>query len=162
VKSARRLSIWSCLLSLILFVCAADVLSDVPPPEAGPIFDWLIVANHRMGPISLGMTEAQLLSAVGDPDESVPNSYFWKQLGLTAHVASKQGTVVLLSTADSRWSFADGVRVGMSELRLRSIWGAPSWVRALNDDVNQYCFKNGTVIDIREGKVWLIQFPCKP
>jgi len=33
----------------------------VPPPEQHPIFDWAMVTNHRIGPVSLGMTEAQLL-----------------------------------------------------------------------------------------------------
>jgi hypothetical protein len=161
------LSVWQCLSSLALLGCATDLLAGLPPPEPHPIFDKLIIAKHRIGPVSLGMTESQLLAALGDPDPpragiSLNGFYHWQKLGLNVRV-TPEGRVWTAYTEDSTYSFADGVKVGTSVLRLRSIRGAPSWLHDLDGGWSRLCFSDGTEIFISNGEVEGIHInSCNP
>ncbi len=65
------------LSGLSLAVCASACGSSAkpiahPPAAIPPIFDTKIVMGHRIGPASLGMTEAQLVEFLGAPTRTVP------------------------------------------------------------------------------------------
>jgi len=88
----------------------------MPKPQIPPIYDSLIVLGHRVGPVSVGMSESQLVSAVGEPTSKTDYSafragragYIYNKLGISLVV--QDGSVVRISPTDNRYGTASGIR----------------------------------------------------
>ncbi len=116
-----------------------------------PIYDTLIVFGRRVGPVSLGMSEAQLLDALGKPTSKTDYSdfragrsgYLSNKLGLS--IVVQDGIVVRISPSDNRYSTASGIRVG-SPLPANASTGASARER---HGVTSYCYDGHTAITVR-------------
>jgi hypothetical protein len=137
------------LFALIAASCAAG-----PRPVLPPIYDNAIVFGQRIGPVSLGMSEAQLVSTVGEPSSSVDYKGFrssgpsrrglvYSKLGLS--VVLEDGTVVRISPSDNRYSTASGIRV-TAPLPANAAAGASTHERS---GVTSYCFDGNAAITVR-------------
>lgn len=101
----------------------------LPAPPAEATFDSAIVPGQRIGPVALGMSGPQLLQAAGSPRTSnhsmdVTSAQFLN--GVEVSVRDRDNRVTSASTADGRYATADGLRVGASELEVRSFQGKPA------------------------------------
>lgn len=118
-------------------------------PVIPAIHDQTIVFGQRIGPVSLGMTEAQLVEAVGKPDGE--QSYGGNRRALQfpklkLHVVVDTGRVVFVSPLDATYATADGLRVGASEHHLKPI--ASSAARTERKGTMSYCFADGTLVTV--------------
>lgn len=155
----------------VLLTAAAGCASKMPMPPAEPIDDTQIVPYSRIGKLALGMTEAQLLKWMGEPEKTLrlsatDNFYYYD--GGRLHVRFENGRADYVATLNSRYASNDGISVGASDLRMRAVWGSPTRTRSLGpcgdtcDTIKvqtyQYCFKNGLQVDVdaETGKVALI------
>ena len=112
------------LVTLVSLASVAACAKHYPPPAAAipPSFDKTITAT-RIGPVSLGMTEADLLKYLGKPTSSrfatatsVQASY--DGYGIVAGI--HDGIVDQLSTGDPSYSTDTGLHVGSDQLELRA------------------------------------------
>jgi hypothetical protein len=138
------------LISIVLAGCASTYTNfgDVPPPPATPIRDNLIVSGQRIGPISLGMTAAQLLQALGEPDRvdnytagadrRMMQTLWFGSFEVHMPTLNPQ-RVTSVRTTDGRYATAQGLRVGSSTLSFSGSLGAPGMIRAQND----WCYVSG-------------------
>ena len=121
---------------------------DVPAPPATPIRDNLIVAGQRIGPISLGMTAAQLLQAVGEPDKvsnytagadhRMMHTLMFGSFEVHMPTLNPQ-RVTSIRTTDPSYATAQGLRVGSSTLSFSGALGPAAMIRAAND----WCYASG-------------------
>jgi hypothetical protein len=85
------------------------------PVTAAPA-DNLIVPGERVGPIALGMTEAQLAGAMGGPGalqhQGTITIYSWGQV--TAEIADNSPGVETITVNDQRYDTPGHVRVGLA------------------------------------------------
>lgn len=121
------------LLAGVLGACAGGGARQdpLPAPPLQPVFDSLIVPGQRVGPVSLGMSGAQLLQAVGSPTRSnhigdVTAVSFSN--GISANVRDSDNRVTTASTSDERYSTPGGVHSGISEFEVRTRLGSPAGV----------------------------------
>lgn len=138
-------------MSVVLAGCGGSAYTnfgDVPPPPATPIRDNLIIPGQRIGPISLGMTAAQLLHAVGEPDRvanytagadhRMMQTLWFGSVEVHMPTLNPQ-RVTSIRTTDGRNATAQGLRVGSSTLSFSGALGPPGMIRAQND----WCYVSG-------------------
>jgi hypothetical protein len=134
---------------VLVTACGGAQRRPLPEPVIPAIHDQTIVPGSRVGPISLGMTEAQLLDAVGAPTTSFVGDdgkqHRYETLGLNAYVHG--GRVDMVGVFGTSYATTDGIRVGSSELEVTARLGEPSWKRD-NDVTDSYCYADGTSIAI--------------
>jgi hypothetical protein len=114
-----------------LSACAggsSDLLAGVPPVEAKPIRDNVIVPGHRVGPVSLGMDMSALYAEMGSPVNTVTGDLanIYKYPGLEIWVAHRENKVTSIIITGAGYSTAQGVRVGAPELEVRAKYGRPA------------------------------------
>lgn len=143
--------------------CAGSVTLPEPPKEA--MRDTLIVPRVRVGPAALGMTEANMLEWLGEPEGTLGSAtdtpgYMHESRGLTVWF-NKRGRASLITVSNSRYATADGISVGASIAKLRTAWGPPvkrkelagpcadSTCKTQIVDVVKYCFSNGMQANVR-------------
>lgn len=144
MKAPRALALLFALLGFAS--CDAPGPQRAAEPAAAPIFDQLIVAGKRIGPVAIGMPVADLIGAIGEPNESL-NMYcgadktktcliqaFWNDRGLSVrfptvtdsdYSSQPKERVDKISVTDSRWATAEGLKVGSSEVSVRAKLGTP-------------------------------------
>jgi len=100
-------------------------------PVMPPVQDAKIVPGQRVGPVSLGMSPADLLGALGDPDHvgsdgDFPGAklYFFNARGLQVTVDGSQ--VVQIAVNGTQFATQEGIAVGSTELRATALLGSPS------------------------------------
>jgi hypothetical protein len=153
--------------ALILAGCASGPTFPETPKQ--PIQDSRIVPSVRIGSAVLGMTEANLLDWLGQPNGSIFGSgpifrftdgdvqYAYDNLGLSMRFEA--GKAIIITTTNSRYASADGVSVGSNELELRARWGNPTWadrVESCGDsrcswqklEFMRYRFANGVCVQV--------------
>lgn len=136
------------LASCVFVLVAGCTTGAAVKPVLPPIFDSAIVFGQRVGPVSLGMTEAQLVAAVGEPTSNVDygggrRGVVYAKLGLSAVL--ENGTVVRVSPSDGRYSTASGIRV-LAPLPAGSTTGATAHDRS---GVTSYCFDGAAALVVR-------------
>jgi len=159
----------SLLLAVLVVGCAAmDRRVTMPPPGCSPNNDTLLVSGCRIGPVALGMTEAELLKFVGPPArsrayEDVNGSmYSYDDLELWAKVINGRVSEISIGIVSrvgglSRYATAEGIRLGSTELEVRAKMGQPSW-RIFQGEVPDadmqwwsYCYQDGTLVRLAGG-----------
>ena len=98
---------------------------------AGPVIaapaDNLIVPGERVGPIALGMTEAQLATAMGGPGavqhQGTITLYSWGQV--TAEIADNSPGVETITVNDPRYDTPGHVHVGLAAPAVTAVLGQP-------------------------------------
>jgi hypothetical protein len=90
---------------------------------AQTIRNTLIVPGQRIGPLYLGMSDAELLAAVGPPDQTVnwdksAVSYIYENPKLWVVVVKKTRRVGMINTSSSMFRTAEGIGVGSTQLEL--------------------------------------------
>lgn len=147
--------LWTAL-AVIVAGCAGtgDVL---PTPPAEPIHDHLIVPGVRAGPISLGMTAADLYRAMGEPLKS---EGIWQGAateftypGLTARVSTNLQRINYIYVTSPEYATRTGVRVGISDLAVRASNGSPTTYSAVTQEISGMCYANGLAVNMRYGVV---------
>ena len=149
---------------LALVVCATACGSSPkpiahPPPVIPPQFDGTIVMGHRIGPASLGMTEAQLVEYLGPPSRTAPfddgsHVYGWAKHELNVVVVDGKVDQVGLEPGEQhlyteRYSTATGIHFGSTELEVKVKLGSPSWRSPTQDDsMIVYCYPDGTKVGV--------------
>jgi hypothetical protein len=130
---------------LALFVVAASSSSVF----AAPPDDHLIVPGQRVGPVVVGMGPAELLQALGAPDESNTNKYatqyVYRSRGFW--IWSRKNRVDSISIMDPTYHTANGIHPGSSELELQAAMGAPKWQKD-NGSFIEYCYRDATRYEI--------------
>ena len=101
---------------------------------AGPVMaapaatDNLIVPGQRVGPIALGMTQAQLAAAMGSPGEVLhqgsATTYSWGQVA--AEIGDNSPGVDLITVNDPRYETPGHIRVGLASLAAAAVLGQPN------------------------------------
>jgi outer membrane protein assembly factor BamE (lipoprotein component of BamABCDE complex) len=131
--------------------------------------DTLIVPGKSVGAVTMGMSPGEVLRILGDPDQSgkYPTSswYLWFRhegnKAYTLQVNLDGSGVIAFVVQDPRYATSDGVAVGVSELRVKTVLGDPEWRGPLSYDTGEvygerYCYlKLGLWVDFRspEGRV---------
>ena len=151
------------LVAIALAACASNStedLSKVPPPPAVPIRDYSIVPGQRIGPISLGMTEADLYRAMGEPTKSYSySSSTAYQFGpntpsVTATVYHSTRKIHVIGTNSRSYSTPEGISVGSSELAARAAYPRANWK---SDEIGSwFCDPRGMKINVVQGVVGVI------
>jgi len=133
-------------------------VARTPPPDCVPQRDNLIVPGCRIGPITIGLDPAEVFGALGSPQKSNvgtgPTSistYVYQDVSVNVRTATNRVSEVF--TSSPRYSTAEGVRVGMSELELRAKLSAPSRARQFNPVNLTYYYTRGleVVFNPQEG-----------
>ena len=113
----------SLLPALFLTIALAGPVMAAPAPN-----DNLIVPGERVGPIALGMTEAQLAAAMGGPGEVLHQgpvtTYSWGQV--TAEIADNSPGVETITVNDPRYDTPGHVRVGLAAPAAAAVLGQPN------------------------------------
>jgi hypothetical protein len=132
--------------------------------------DHLIVAGQRIGPISIGISGAELFKLMGDPtntqtsDGSVYSYSFGsllrtgpdRQWSLLALV--KESRVIFVQTWDTRFATPEGVRVGDSQLAMEAKMKRPESIQKITDGYLTYSYKRGAInLHVVNGKIISIQ-----
>jgi len=146
------------LFALYLAGCAnmnpGPSLSAAEVDRLMAINDNLIVPGQRIGPLFLGMTEAQLYKKLGDPVTILNNgeytAYYYH--GLDVAVLKSTGKVTQVTAESPQYSTSDGIQVGSSLLDVKSKLPleVPDNVDAANAD---YHPGNGLNIGVTNGRV---------
>ena len=102
-------------------------LAILGPVMAAPAADNLIVPGERVGPIALGMTEAQLATAMGGPGavqhQGTITIYSWGQV--TAEIADNSPGVESITVNDPRFDTPGHVHVGLAATAAAAVLGQP-------------------------------------
>lgn len=130
----------SCLITsavLVLLVFLFGCASSHHSSSAAPIFDKLIVPGERIGPISLGMMQADVLKILGVPPKSSIHTdghsrYYYADLTVWI---SRDSRVFRIGTDSPEYATADGIRVGMTEPEVRAKKGNPTRMEDYNVSV---------------------------
>ena len=121
----------------------AFVLAALPASATAPD-DHVVVPGQRVGPVSIGMGPAELLQALGAPEESRTfqdggSSYDYN--GRHLQVIANGGKVSTIATWDAGDHLANGLKIGSAELELQAMMGSPAWKKARGGgDFIEYCF----------------------
>lgn len=117
----------SSFLFFFLLILSGCVHSSYSPPTT-PIFDKLIVPGERIGPIALGMPQADVLKILGTPPHT--NVGEWASMyyyaDLAVWIKNDSNHVIMIQTSSPEYATADGIRVGMSEPEVKAKRGNPT------------------------------------
>jgi hypothetical protein len=143
-------------LALLVSACGGGALVLTHPPLVPPVFDDAIVGGHRIGPISLGMTQAELLQHLGPPSQTLTSTDFTAKLyrfdsvGLTARVVG--GVVDHVRAHAARYTTSAGIHLGSPEADVARKQGVPAWRRAVGgdpaDQLIDHCYADRTLITV--------------
>lgn len=145
------------LIFVLLTACAGPRLSPAERTSLLAVKDTVIMPGQRIGPVFIGMTEAELYDHLGSPaqtvhgDDSSRVDYDWSDIGVG--VNTRKHVVVSVYATGTRYATAGGVTVGTTELELMARLGAPSATAQADFDVTHYCFGKGLQVWTRLGKV---------
>lgn len=137
------------LFALVLFsLLAGCATSSSYSSQTTPIFDKLIVPGERIGPISLGMPQADVLKILGTPPESTIHTdghsrYYYADLTV---FITRDSRVDGIQTALPEYATAEGIRVGMTEPEVRAKLGKPKSVDDKGSSLLWYTY--GSVLEI--------------
>jgi hypothetical protein len=99
-----------------------------PVTAAPAVSDTLIVPGERIGPIALGMTQAQLADAMGAPGEILRQgsvtTYSWGQVA--AEIGDNSPGVQTITVNDPRYETPGHIRVGLAALAAMAVLGQPN------------------------------------
>lgn len=114
----------------VVMLAVTALFAGLQPAAAQTHNDNLIVPGVRIGPVSLGMSEANLYKTLGDPTSTQINNaaqvinYNYPGLGVSVdRVAHK---VTQVTSLDQKYSTAEGIKVGSSGLAVSAKIGIPS------------------------------------
>ena len=97
------------------------------PVTAAPAVDNLIIPGERVGPIALGMTEAQLAAAMGGAGvvqhQGPITIYSWGEV--TAEIADNSPGVETITVNDPRYDTPGHVHVGLAASAVAAVLGQP-------------------------------------
>src|SRR5258708_6487397 len=89
---------------------------------------WLsrsLIPGERVGPLALGMTQAQLAAAMGGPGEVLhqggATTYSWGQVA--AEIGDNSPGVELITVNDPRYETPGHIRVGLAALAAAAVLG---------------------------------------
>lgn len=118
----------SAVLVLSTFLFSGCATRSSYSPAAAPIFDKLIVPGKRIGPIALGMPQADVVKILGIPKQTWvdKDGSIYNYPDLDVRINDKTNSVSSLMTLSSEYATADGIRVGMTEPEVRAKRGKPS------------------------------------
>jgi hypothetical protein len=144
-----RIAAVALVVALAALVSCAPVRPTLPTPVIPPIADRTIVFGQRVGPISLGMSVAQLRATGGAPVMVTPygagrTGYFFGTLQILAVIDG--GTVVFVAPQDPSYATSGGARIGASEQSLASE-GAPAWRHTAHSHPT-LCFPDHTLVTL--------------
>jgi len=139
----------STAMALILAAVAVTTVS------AQVANDRQIVPGARVGPVSLGMTAADLYRTMGEPKSTMAFDdggfkYEWNEIVV---LSDKGGHVAFISPTTGGYSLSPGLHIGSSELALQAQRPAPAWVQAQLPLHNRYCYDDGLGVDTYQGSV---------
>lgn len=150
----RRIAAFFGVIPALLAACFA-----APPVALAQTRDYTIVPGERVGPIEIGMSGMQLLTAVGPPDtmlmQGMDTLYSWGTL--TARVNDMTG-VVDITLNDPGYQTQGRIHVGSAELAVTAMMGQPAKRSAagglvtLGYDGMDVVERNATVMQIRVHK----------
>ena len=125
-RTSRLVTSALMVLSALLSGCVQTRYS----PPTTPIFDKLIIPGERIGPISLGMPQADVLKILGTPPKSSIHTdghsrYYYADLTV---FISRDSRVLRILTNSPEYATAGGIRVGMTEPEVRAKLGKPKSV----------------------------------
>jgi hypothetical protein len=131
------------LLFFVVLGCGGAAV--VHQPVMPPVFDHAIVLGQRVGPVSLGMTTAQLLSAV---PAATKHEYGGTRIGYTSselklHAVVDDDRVVFVAPDDPAYSTADGLHIGGSGGDLAN---RPNGSSKRSHGTQSYCFSSTLII----------------
>ena len=117
-------------MKIPLLLTAALMLAA---PALARAEDQLILHGERIGPVSLGMSESQVLEALGEPASSFPVQegevvlfFDHPDLGVTLVDQGKDGHRIVdaVSTDSAEFADAHGIRVGSSSSDVIAAYGS--------------------------------------
>jgi hypothetical protein len=132
------------LVFSVVACCVSCATYRPPSPPKQPLFDEQIVFGHRIGPVALTMSAADLLRALGPPQGSLGGGAVLQYSAKGLGVRLEHERVCQVSTADRRYRTSRNVGVGSSDLELRVAHGPAPRVRvdrAQNGDVLGYVWR---------------------
>lgn len=144
-------------LAIVLTMLFFGVGGIAPASAQTLLTDTVIVPGERIGPITLGMTEAQLIQAAGQPDQRLmqgrDNLYSWGLL--TARIPAGGPGVDEIVVMDTRYLTAQRFHVGSTDAAVTANFGQPtkrsnqSGLITLDFDGISIVQRNGMVMQIR-------------
>jgi hypothetical protein len=109
-------------LAIVLFTLFAGAAALAQSRDA------LIVPGQRVGPIALGLSEAELLKVAGVPASTFRqgNETIYAFGRVTAQIGDPSAGVDLITVDDARFETADHVRLGLAAPVAMSLLGQPA------------------------------------
>jgi hypothetical protein len=139
---------------LALAACAASGNRNVADEAAKAELDDLIVPGSRVGPVSLGMSEAALRQLMGQPLETYETEdnrmFEFKQLSVVVPKNTRRVELVIVPA--SHYATLLGATVGDSEARIQELYGEPARKTSRGQQVTR-CYSNGIVFNIENDVV---------
>jgi hypothetical protein len=126
----------------------AITLLVVSPALSQAQNDHQIVPGQRVGPVTIGMSAADLYRAMGEPTKSrnYANGAGYSWGGLQANLGA-DGRVIEILVLDGSYLLVGGLAVGSSQLALSVKRPQPAWSKAdLPPGASKYCYSDGLVV----------------
>lgn len=129
-------------------------ISNAPPVPAVPIRDNKIVPGHRIGPVAIGMTSAELYRAMGEPTKTVRAGKVtrYEYPDVHAVVLDSIQKVVTLHAISRQYATPEGVSVGDSDLAAHAAYTSAQW-KPDNFGGSTFCDPRGMKLSTINGKV---------
>lgn len=121
--------------------------------ESPPSDDDRLVPGWRAGRLHLGMTTAQLLAVMGEPDQTFAYGYHYAWGGIYVQTL-KDGKVTSIGVGwnnrSSPMKTAEGVGIGSSQIAVVAALGQPE-SRTLSMGTLYFCYERGLVVQFDGG-----------
>lgn len=130
----------------IALLLAAGLLSFAAQDASEGTANWLIIPGEAVGPISLGMSEEEVTSAVGAPERTSLGAWEYLSTGYAVLLGDESGKVSAVLAGggndqvrlDKRFHgrTAAGIGMGSTKQEILEALGEPSLERPLGDSVH--------------------------
>jgi hypothetical protein len=134
---------------ILLSIAACAGSASGPKPVIPAIHDHTIVFGQRVGPVSLGMSESQLIDAVGKPTNEQSYGGNRRRLDfppLKLQVVLDGGAVVFVAPLDGSYATSSGLHVGSIAGDLAS--AGTHFTKHDRNGTISYCFDDATLVTV--------------
>ena len=154
MRHTRWFASFAALLCMALGGCAAKGSQPAVDEVGNAELDDLIVPGRRVGPVSLGMSEAALRQLMGQPLEThqTEDSKMYEFPQLSVVVPNKTRRVELVIVPAPHYKTLAGLTVGEEESKVAAELGQPARQTGRGMHVTT-CYSNGLVFNYYNGTV---------
>jgi hypothetical protein len=149
-----------CSITWILcFLCSCASSPSASPRPNISSSDNTIIPGERIGAVYIGMSRADVFKLKGEPKSTGQRTegIYYEFEDVSVFVNDRTSKVSSITTLSSQHATANGIKVGDSEIAVRTKLGSPSQKKVLDQQYYNYgYFHDSFWIHFHQGKVWMI------